>query len=243
MKGQYMTAIEYLKRTTPMLRHIYGENHKEVASSLQLLGLVHQVRRLYDEAVDYYRQAFDVWSKCDADYSKQMVACADTIGTLCYGKKDFACAVEYFQRSLDIRLGTDTSQRWDSTDVEMARQKLLLSRYYLACAQGTQATFYEKHSITIIFNSKDIAGQQGLKGDYNLLEYDDWMKDSMTPVHEKYQQTGGKPHRIVILNDDSVSCHQFEDPPVVLLRIREVTPAISKSINKTYKEWKKQNRK
>lgn len=91
-------------------------------------------------------------------------------------------------------------------------------------------------------NGDTPARQEGLTGNYILLEFDDWTQNSKTWLFDKNEELRGRPKDILVMKDGIISQHHFENSIGALLEVRYVGIEEKQRINKAYDEWKKQNR-
>lgn len=84
--------------------------------------------------------------------------------------------------------------------------------------------------------------QQGMSGEYYLLEYEDWNQDAASSVFDKDKKLKGKPKTIVVMKDGVISKHYFEDAIGVEIGLKYVTKAEKAKITAAYNKWKQQNK-
>lgn len=63
-RGDNERALKCYKDALEVERATYGHVHQDVAVTLQLIGKVYDKCGKYDEAIQYYTEALDIWKKC-----------------------------------------------------------------------------------------------------------------------------------------------------------------------------------
>ncbi len=97
-----------------------------------------------------------------------------------------------------------------------------MSKYKLALSEGTLSAFLEEYCFTMTVVGGDTpAKEQGLEGEYILLEYADWNPESTTSLFDKMKELQGKPVDILIKKGDTVSRHHFENRIGAKMRVRQ----------------------
>ena len=75
-RGDNMKALSCYKDALEVERATYGHVHQDVATTLQLIGKVHDQCGIFEEATQHFAEAIDIWKKCaessaDADLQKK----------------------------------------------------------------------------------------------------------------------------------------------------------------------------
>ena len=76
------------------------------------------------------------------------------------------------------------------------------------------------------------ASQQGMSGEYYLLEYSDWNFEN--------DELKDKPKDIVVMKDGVITKHHFEDTIGIQLGIKFVSKEEKQRITETYHKWKEE---
>ena len=74
----------------------------------------------------------------------------------------------------------------------------------------------------IVVDGNNPARQQGMYGEYIVLEFADWTTNGTTSLFEVNNEFRGKPKSIVVMKDDAVSRHHFENTIGVRLDLKKV---------------------
>lgn len=84
--------------------------------------------------------------------------------------------------------------------------------------------------------------QQGMSGEYYLLELEDWNLDDTTcTLFDKDESLKGKPKTILVMKDGVISRHHFENTIGVRLGLRYVGKEEKTKITDAYNKWKGEN--
>jgi len=79
-------------------------------------------------------------------------------------------------------------------------------QYHIALMEGDLNTFCENHCFVLTVDEGNTpAKQQGMSGEYILLEFADWNQYSPTSLYEKDKEMRGKPKTIVVMKDGIIS--------------------------------------
>ena len=82
------------------------------------------------------------------------------------------------------------------------------------------------------------AKQQGMSGEYILLEFADWTQDSPTSLFEKNNELRGKSKDIIVMKEGVISKHNFKHIFGINLGIKHVDIEEKQRINEAYARWK-----
>jgi hypothetical protein len=113
----------------------------------------------------------------------------------------------------------------------------------MAIANKNARAFCEEHCFTAtIVEGNTPAKQQGMSGEYVLLEFADWNQDSDTSLFDKSEELTGKPKNILVMKDGIISQHHFENVIGAQSGLKYVGREEKQRINKAYEEWKKKRK-
>ena len=101
--GLYDQAVPLLKTSLEKRRAMYGEQHLEVARSLDRLGEVLKLRAEYAEALPMYRQALELRRKMLGDEHVDTARSVYELADLLSRMGDFPAAEPLFRESLKLR--------------------------------------------------------------------------------------------------------------------------------------------
>ena len=154
---------------------------------------------------------------------------------------DYSKAYNYYEKALVIKEKVFGKEH---PTTKYVLNELLIAKYQQTLLSGNLTDFLSAHAFTIEVTDSDTpAGQQGMSGEYYLLEYADWKQDCTTSLFDEMDKRSGKPKDLLVLKDGVVSQHHFENKMGIQYGIKEVSKEEKQRINKAYEDWKKQNRK
>ena len=165
----------------------------------------------------------------------------NNIGAVYVHQGDYSKALEYFFKALAIREKVFGPEHQYTKSVS---EKILNVTYKMSLSSGGVQNFLSTHAFTAtIIDADTPAQQQGLNGEYILLEFADWTQDSVISLFDKNDEMRGKPKDIVVLKDGVIRQYHFENTIGAMLGIKEVTTEERLRINEIYDRWKKEYRK
>lgn len=82
--------------------------------------------------------------------------------------------------------------------------------------------------------------QQGMSGEYYLLEFADWNFENTTDLFDKNDELKDKPKDIVVMKDGVITKHHFEDTIGIQLGLKFVSKEEKQRITETYHKWKEE---
>ena len=83
------------------------------------------------------------------------------------------------------------------------------------------------------------AQQQGMSGEYFVLEFADWTIQSNTSLESKNEELRGKPKIVVVMKDGVISEHSFENSIGAQISCKYVGKEEKQKIINAYKKWEK----
>lgn len=82
------------------------------------------------------------------------------------------------------------------------------------------------------------ANEQGMSGEFIVLEFGDWNIESKVSLFDKIEELRGKPKTITVMQGDIIRHHHFEDKIGVQLNLKKVGKEEKQRIISEYKKWK-----
>ena len=192
--ANYDKTLRYYNRALAIRKNIYGENHLDVATSYNNIGMVYSDQGDYTKALEYYTKALNILKK--------------TLGD-------------------------------DHSSTKNAKENVLQISYMTALSEGDYQEFVKNHVFTAtIVEGDSPARQQGMTGEYILLELDDWTQDMPISLFDKNTALRGRPKTIVVMKDGVITKHYFDNTIGAQLGIKQVDKNEKERINQAYKNWK-----
>jgi tetratricopeptide (TPR) repeat protein len=191
----------------------------------------------YAKALECYNKSLAIREKVLGLEHPSVATTYNNIGIVNRCQGDYAKALEYFGKSLAIR---EKALGPGHPDAKATRENIIQTKYSLALSENSLPEFLSSHVFTATVAKGDTpALQQGMSGEYVLLEYADWTQESPTSIFDIVKETRGKPKDIVVLKDGVISKHHFEDVVGVRIVLKQVTEEERQRINEAYEKWKK----
>ena len=236
-KKQYDMALKYfddalcnVSQDSTWLEIIYLEK-----------GRTHDALKEYDKALSEFEKCLEICKSIYGENSERESTVCIFAGFSCINHGDYDKAIGYAKQANTIRkaiYGEDSpkaikSQKWVDQLTYMTITK-----------KNTDITdFITDHCFTATIVEGDTpASQQGMSGEYILLEFADWNQDSPSSLFDKNKELQGKPKYILVMKDGTIEQHYFENTIGVKLEVRYVGIEERQRINKAYEEWIRQNR-
>ena len=237
----YPNASEFLGKALTISEKILGPEHPDVAMSYNNLGALYDKQGDYLKALEYYDKALVIREKVFGLDNPEVATTYSNIGGIYYDQGDYSKTLEYYEKARVIR---EKVYGKDHHDTKYILYEIIVTKYLQAISSGDLSDFLSKYAFTVTVDDGDTpAGQQGMSGEYFLLEYADWTQESLIDIYEKMAEVRGKPKDILVLKDGVVSQHHFEDKIGIEQKIKEISKEERQRINKAYEDWKRQNRK
>ena len=193
--------------------------------------------------MEYYEKALEILKAVHGEQHPDMASIYNEIGGIYYMQGEYARALEYLQKALEIYravLGEQhpyTIQTKRSIDIVIA--EILSADYNQAVTEGHTATFLADKVFTATVTGEDTpAAQQGMSGEYILLEFGDWTQDSPTSLFDKNNALRGQPKDIVVIKDGVINRYHFENVIGVQLGIKQVGTEEKSLISEQYRQCK-----
>ena len=156
---------------------------------------------------------------------------------------DYDKALEYYSRALKIR----TTLYGDNAPDAISTRNNIYDCYTAVLKTSKSyiqpyEEFISEIAFTVTVVSDDTpAADQGMSGEYSLLEFEDWTQDSFDSLYEKNTELTGKPKDILVMKDGNISEHHFEDTTGVNIGLKYVGKEEKAAISEAYDNWKRQH--
>ena len=104
MFGHLDEAINYRKIALEIYYQLYGEEHGDVATCYNDLGMLYLEQSRLDQAKEYYCKALEIRLKLYGEEHGDTSTCYNNLGTLYLNQSRLDQAEEYLQKALEIQL-------------------------------------------------------------------------------------------------------------------------------------------
>ena len=240
-QGDYAKALECFNKALAIREKLFGPEHPSVGTSYNNISDIYYGQEDYQKSLEYYMKALGIWEKVYGKEHPDVAVSYNNIAQLYSDMGDYSKAYEYYEKALVIKEKVFGKEH---PSTKYVLNELLIAKYQLTLTSGNLSDFLSNHSFTIEVTENDTpAAQQGMSGEYYLLEYSDWKQDCTTSLFDEMDKRRGKPKDLLVMKDGKVSLHHFENKIGIQYGIKEVGKEEKQRINKVYEAWKKQNRK
>lgn len=256
----YARALECYQKALEIEMAILSEHNPHIATSYNNIGLAYFELDNNAKALESHQRALEIRKTVLGEQHPEVAKSYNNIGLVYGANGDYVQALEYYQKALEILLPIVGEQH---PDVKTIQQNILLAQFelYLMClpklyhnltdsiAQGTNITenmenlrelLRECCFTATIIDGDTPASQQGMSGEYCLLEFADWTQDSTTSLFAKNEELRGQPKDILVMKDGVISRHHFENTIGARFNITYVGSEEKQRINEAYRRWKGQ---
>ena len=101
---EYDKAIEHYEKGLDIFLNIYGEEHLEVASVYNLIGIAYRSKNSSDRAIENYEHSLDIYLKVLGSNHIKVSNCYYNIATALTDLKEYSKAIKYYNKALSIDL-------------------------------------------------------------------------------------------------------------------------------------------
>lgn len=244
-QGNYSQALEYSNKALEISLNVLGENHPDVAMPYNNIGFVYQSQGDYTNALEYYNKALTIRLNTLGETHRDVATCYNNIGLAYHEQGNYSQALEYFNKALVI------NKKLYGIDSNNVQQLLGYTYYaYMKCIAEDKSfdmKQYQEFLSEVAFTATPVDGdtpasQQGMSGEYYLLEYEDWDQEAASSLFDKNVELRGKPKTIVVMKDGVISKHYFENTIGAQLKLKFVSKDEKAQITAAYNKWKQQNK-
>ncbi len=238
--ADYSKALNYYQLVLRQSLAQEGEESKWVATAYNNIGYVYHNQGDYPKALEYLSKALAILEKVLGTEHPDVATSYNNIGGVYDSQGDYPKALECYSKALAIREKVLGPNHPNTINI---KQSILNTKYQMAIANKNARAFCEEHCFTAtIVEGNTPAKQQGMSGEYVLLEFADWNQDSDTSLFDKSEELKGKPKNILVMKDGIISQHHFENVIGAQSGLKYVGREEKQRINKAYEEWKKKRK-
>lgn len=232
--GDYAKALDYHKKALAIREKILGSEHPDVAESYNNVGVIYNYMGEYVKALECCIKSLDINENIFGSEHPIMATTYGNIGIVFHAMGDYVKALEYHNMALAIRekiFGAEHS------NTIMVREHIKHINRLMILSDNEKMQEY-------IFVSKTVEGdtpakQQGMSGEYVMLEFADWNIKSMESLFDKSEEMRNHPKTIVVMKGEDISKYDFGDKIGVRFDLKQVGKEEKNRIIKKYESWKK----
>ena len=239
-QGDYAQALEYYNKALEIRLSVFGDSHPDVAMSYNNIGLVHNSQGNYAQALEYCNKALEIYLSVFGDRHPDVFTCYCNLGATYYMQGLYSEAKANLLKAIEIG---KTFLNADNVNV----QTLLSFLYHsLIKSSSTETDEYssfmsDKAFIATFVPDDYTASQQGMSGEYYLLEFANWNFETTIDLVEKNNELRDKPKDIVVMKDGVITKHHFENTIGIQIELNFISPEEKQKITEAYHRWKKEH--
>ena len=234
-QGDYAKALEYYQKALAIREKVFGTEHPGVATSYNNIGSIYSNQGDYAKALEYHQKALAIQEKLFGTEHPDVALSYNNIGSVYNSQGDYAKALEYYQKALSIFekvFGTEhPNTKTVKKNIEIVEKEIVASNPEKMKDYIFTAT---------VVDGDTPARQQQMSGEYVVLEFADWNIESTTSLYDMNGQMRGKPKTIVVMKNDVISLHHFENTIGVHFDLKQVGQKEKERMIEKYRQWKKQ---
>lgn len=243
---EYDSAVTYLNKAIKTIQNVekFDAYTDSVNESILLgcykdLALVYSGKGNRQKAIESLESLFRFQPLKSNKDKENAAVYLDLLAALYYKETHYDDAATYYEKALNLYEVICP----DSTSlIKKTRENLIEAKSKIAEENGILSDDLPGFVFVITCKEGDTpARQQGMSGEYILLEFADWNLNSKTSLYEKNKEMTNQPIDIVIMRDHVVEKHHFEDKVGIDFHLKEIGKDERDRVNTEYKLWKSKN--
>lgn len=149
-RNDYYEAVKQFNMSKDLYRGLMGDSTRHVGQSQILLGITYNAMKKYDLALDYYKQALDIFDNIFKENKNPEIAnIYNNMGVTYENKKDYKQAFLYYQKALKMR-----KELYDYEHPEIAYSYSNIAGVFDHMEEFDKAIAYYQKSIDVLRKSK-----------------------------------------------------------------------------------------
>lgn len=149
-QGNFSKAIEEYNYALSLQRELMGDSSRHVGQSLMLFGITYNSMKKYDMALDYYKDALNIYENIFKDNNSSEIAnIYNNMGVVYENKKDNNHALLYYEMALNMR-----KELYDYEHPDIAYSYSNIAGVYDHLEEFDKAIAYYQKSIDVLKKSK-----------------------------------------------------------------------------------------
>ena len=226
----YEKSLEYQIKELLFHEKAYGKGHHFQIKCYISLGNIYEELRIFNKALDAYKKALELSEKKWGADSPDVAWVLAYIAKVYFEQGSSQKAFEICSRSLTIleqAYGTSYSYFGD-----------MIWEKCLPIISTSSKAMKEYVFTATVVDGNTPANEQGMSGEFIVLEFGDWNIESKVSLFDKSEELRGKPKTITVMQGDIIRHHHFEDKIGVQLNLKKVGKEEKQRIISEYKKWK-----
>ena len=227
----YSKALEYHQKALGIREKVFGTEHPNVATSYNNIGMVYSSQGDYPKALEYYHKALGIREKVFGTEHPDVATSYNHIGYVYYSQGNYTKSLEYSGKSLVMYEKFFGAEHSYTLIVKNFIKRMMI----LSDNEKMQEYIFIAKTI----DGDTPAKQQGMSGEYIMLEFADWNIKSTESLFDKNEEMRNHPKTIVVMKGEDISKYDFGDKIGVQLDLKYVGKEEKNRIIKKYESWKK----
>ena len=230
---EYSKALDYYIKELAVREKTSNVNDSTVVDLYNLIGRLFYRSGDYSIATEYFLKELSIRIETQGPEHLDIANTYTWIGVCSRRQGNYSMALEWYNKAFAILEKMQGSNQQDTRNIEKSiadcRKRLL------AIDPKTMKRFV---FTAIVLDGDTPARQQQMSGEYVILEFADWNIDSTTSLFDKSEEMQGKPKNIVVLKDEKISSHYFENAVGIQIDLKEIGENEKIRIGEKYLQWK-----
>lgn len=212
-----------------------------MATGYNNMGTVYRDQNDHETALVCYQKALSTILHAVGEDNPSTIIYYNNIGNTYISLGNIPKATTCLQKKHEL-----SKKIWGNDYEDVTNTLSLIYTLYLQNKAQSDMSEYHAFLSDVAFTitvDETSDAQDGLKGEYYLLEYNDWNQDSETDIMQLYKQTDGHPATILIMKDDAIHQYKLNGNESVRIELKCVDPSQKEQISRIYASWKNKNQK
>lgn len=251
----YVLAIENHRKALEIFLSKFGENHTNVAASYNNIGLVCSHQGNYTLSMENYEKALKIYLSIFGENNPNTALCYNNIGDTYLNMGSNHKALKSYKKALEINKSLYDESHPNVVDgysklgivcymqgLYTEAMKLYNIAYTLAIKnEGSYLSFMsDKIFLLTVLDKDNPASQQGMSGEYYLLEFSNWTLDSKENILDEIERLHDKSKTFVVMKDGMITQYVFKDQVGVDIELLFIGKEEKQKITEAYHKWKEE---
>ena len=234
----YDQAQDYYSRVLSALKSAHSDDQLGLANSCDNLGAVLYKRGDFDHSLEYLLQAVALREQLLGSGDQTTATSCTSVARVYDKLGQYSQALDYYQKAYDAMASLKGD---DNPEVATLKNSILKNQYLIALAKGKLKSFMADHCLVArVASGNNPAVDQGMSGEYILLEFADWNLESTGSLFDKADELRQSPKDIVVMKDGIISRYHFENRMGLSFDVKAMAKDEKQKINQAYKKWKEE---
>ncbi len=237
----YDQALKYYNKALKIYLSAFGNRHPNVATSYNNIGYIYDKLGIYAHALDNFNKALNIRLSFFDKNHPDVFTSYNNIGRTYYMQGLYSEAKVNLFKAAEIGR---TFLNADDVNMQTLLSLLYRSLIKLSSPETDEySSFMSDKAFTAkVVSDETPAFQQGMSGEYYLLEFADWNFENTTDLFDKNDELKDKPKEIVVMKDGVITKHHFEKSIGTQLGIKFISKEEKQKITEAYHKWKKEQK-